>query len=87
MIRASRRAAWGSPSKGSEAFKQDFGRWLQLRQQATEALERAETSISKRQLAKDAGNRLASGVEDKAPAGYESQVDSYFKALATQKKP
>jgi hypothetical protein len=72
---------------GTEAFKQDFGKWMALRQQATDALERAEDSIAKRQLAKDSRTRLASGVEDKAPAGYEHQVDSYFKALATKKKP
>ena len=72
---------------GTEAFKQDFAKWQQLRQQATQALESAETSLSRRLLAKEARDRLASGVDDKPPAAYETQVDSYFKALATKKKP
>jgi hypothetical protein len=71
---------------GTEAFKQDFARWQQLRQQATLALASAAASIAKRQLAKEARDQFASGVDDKAPAAYEPQVDAYFKALATKKK-
>ena len=72
---------------GTEAFKQDFAKWEKLRNQATEALEKAETSISKRMQAKDARDRLASGVDDRPPAAYEAEVNSYFKALADRKKP
>jgi hypothetical protein len=74
-------------SPGTEAFKQDFAKWQQLSQQATQALERAADSLARRQLARDSRDRLASGVDDKPPASYESQVDAYFKALATKKKP
>jgi hypothetical protein len=70
---------------GTEAFKQDFSRWEQLRQQATQALETAETSLSKKLQEKEARDRLAAGADDKAPAAYQSQVDSYFKALAKKK--
>ena len=72
---------------GTEMFKQDFAKWQQLRTQATQALEKAETSLSKRLQEKEARDRLASGVDDKPPAAYEQQVDSYFKALAGKKKP
>src|SRR5207248_9703274 len=71
---------------GTEAFKQDFARWEQLRQQASQALESAETTLSKKLQEKEAHDRLAAGADDKPPAGYETQVDSYFKALATGRK-
>jgi hypothetical protein len=71
---------------GTEAFKQDFAKWDNLRRQATTALERVESSLSKKLQAQEAKDRLAAGVEDKAPAAYQKQVDSYFKALATKKK-
>jgi hypothetical protein len=74
----------GAP--GTEAFKQDFARWDNLRRQATTALDRLESSLSKKLQAQAAKDRLAAGVEDKAPAEYQRQVDSYFKALATKKK-
>ena len=71
---------------GTEAFKQDFAKWEALRKQVTLALDRAESSISQRLQARQARDRLAAGVDDKAPASYQQQVDSYFKALATKKK-
>jgi hypothetical protein len=72
---------------GTEAFKQDFAKWEALRRQATQALEAVEASLSKRIQAKESQDRLAAGVDDKAPAEYQRQVDSYFKALASKKKP
>jgi hypothetical protein len=67
---------------GTEAFKQDFAKWEELRRQATQALERAETNLSQKLQAKAAKDRLAAGVDDRPPAAYSQQVDSYFKALA-----
>jgi hypothetical protein len=67
---------------GTEAFKQDFATWEELRRQATEALARAESSLSRRLNAEASRDRLASGIEDRAPAEYQRQVDDYFKALA-----
>jgi hypothetical protein len=59
-----------------------------LRKQVTLALDRAESSITQRLQARQSGDRLAAGVDDKAPVDYQQLVDSYFKALATtQKKP
>ena len=75
----------GAP--GTEAFKQDFAKWDDLRRQATQALESVESSLSKRLQAKESRDRLAAGVDDKAPPAYQKQVDSYFKAIAGKKKP
>jgi hypothetical protein len=72
---------------GTEAFKQDFAKWQELRRQATQALDLAESTLSKKLQEKQAKDRLAAGVDDKAPPAYQQQVDSYFKALATRKKP
>jgi hypothetical protein len=67
---------------GTEAFKQDLSRWEELRQQITQVLDRAETSIAARLRARQSQDRLASGLDDRAPAEYQQHVDSYFKALA-----
>jgi hypothetical protein len=74
-------------SPGTEAFKQDFAKWQALRDGATRALERAESSLSKRLQQKASSDRLAAGIDDKAPAGYQRQVDRYFKALGNRKQP
>src|SRR5262249_49224557 len=72
---------------GTEAFKQEFSRWEERRRNATQALENVESTVSKKLQAKQAKERLAAGTDDKAPAGYEKQVDSYFKAIAGKKRP
>ena len=72
---------------GTEAFKQDYAKWEDLRRQATQALDKVESSLSKQLQDKAAKDRLAAGVDDKAPPEYRQQVDSYFKALASKKKP
>src|SRR5204862_2134959 len=72
---------------GTEAFKQDFAKWEEMRRQATQALETAESTLSRKLQAKQAKDRLAAGTDDKPPAGYQKQVDSYFKAIASKKKP
>jgi hypothetical protein len=71
---------------GTEAFKQDFAKWDQLRQQATQLLSRAETQLSKKLQQSDLRSRLAAGGDERPPAGYESQVEQYFRGLA-QRKP
>jgi hypothetical protein len=74
-------------SPGTEGFKQDFSRWQELREQATRALARVESSLSKRLQDKQAGDRLAAGIDDRVPAPYRSRVDDYFKAIASKKAP
>jgi hypothetical protein len=71
---------------GTEAFKQDFATWQALNRQASVALERAESTLSRKLQANQSKGRLASGVDDAAPLEYQSQVDAYFKALAGRKK-
>jgi hypothetical protein len=71
---------------GTEAFKQDFARWDTLKRQATVALEQAESTLAKKLQANASKDRLAAGVEDNAPPEYRKQVDSYFKAIAGNKR-
>jgi hypothetical protein len=72
-------------SPGTEAFKQDLRKWQTLSAEATRALDRAESALSNRLQEADASSRLASGIDDKPPAAYQSQVDRYFKALGNRK--
>jgi hypothetical protein len=72
---------------GTEPFKQDFAKWDELRKQVTLALDLAATELSRKLQARDARDRLAAGADDKPPASYQQQVDSYFKALAEKKTP
>ena len=72
---------------GTQGFKQDFARWQELTRQVTLALDAIESTAAKRLQEKTSKDRLASGADERAPAGYEQQVDSYFKALATRKRP
>ncbi len=67
---------------GTEAFKQDFGRWEALRRQADTALQQAESAVASRLQATPSHDRLAAGVDDAPPPAYRAQVDSYFKAIA-----
>jgi hypothetical protein len=67
---------------GTEAFKQDFAKWEQLRHQATQLLARAETELAKKLHAADARDRFAAGADDTPLPGYEQQVDQYYRGLA-----
>src|SRR5262249_22547164 len=49
---------------GTEAFKQDFAKWEDLRRAATTALDRAEASLALKIDGAAAKDRLAAGVED-----------------------
>src|SRR5262249_36969136 len=73
-------------SPGTEAFKQDFAKWEDLRREATVALESAQTAIAKKLQAKESKERLAAGADDHAPPEYRKPVDDYFKAIAARKK-
>jgi hypothetical protein len=72
-------------SPGTEAFKQDLSKWEQLRLQVSDALSRTESSIDRKLQVRNAKDRLPSGADDRAPAAYQPQVDTYFKALADRK--
>ena len=71
---------------GTEAFKQDFSRWQSLRDQATRALDRVSSNISERLSGKNGrGERASAGLADAAPLSYRTQIDAYFKAIASRK--
>ena len=72
---------------GTEGFKQDFARWQELTRQITLALDGVESALSKKLRETSSKDRLASGSDERAPAQYQEQVDSYFRALATRKRP
>jgi hypothetical protein len=72
---------------GSEGFKQDFAKWQELTREVTLALDETESTLSKRLQEKTSKDRLASGGDERPPAEYQQQVDAYFKALATWKRP
>jgi hypothetical protein len=74
-------------SPGNEGFKQDFSKWEALREQATAALSRVESSISNRLQQRLAADRLAAGIDDTPPEAYRTRVDDYFKAIASKKAP
>ena len=76
----------GLSAPGTEAFKQDFAKWEEMRRQATQVLDNVEASLSKKLQARQAHDRLAAGADDKAPAGYQKQVDEYFKAIAGRRR-
>src|SRR4029077_5171603 len=65
----------GVTSPGTEAFKQDFAKWEDLRRQATQALENIEASLTKKLTAKQSKDRLAAGADDAAPPEYRTRVD------------
>jgi DNA repair exonuclease SbcCD ATPase subunit len=71
---------------GTEAFKQDFAKWQEMKRQVSAALEQVESTLAKKLQERNAKDRLSAGADDQAPAAYQHQVDSYFKALATRKK-
>ena len=71
---------------GTEAFKQDFAKWQEMKRQVAAALEQVETTLAKKLQERNAKDRLSAGADDQAPSAYQQQVDSYFKALATRKK-
>jgi hypothetical protein len=72
---------------GTQGFKQDFSKWQELTRQVTLALDDIESTASRKLQEKTSKERLASGGDERAPAEYQEQVDSYFKALATRKRP
>jgi hypothetical protein len=72
----------GLSAPGTEAWKQDFARWEQLKVQVAAALERLETNSVARLRARDADARLNAGGSQAVPERYRELVDKYYRALA-----
>ena len=71
---------------GTEAFKQDFTRWDELRQDVAEALERLEASRSRLLSVEELRGRLSSGADESVPETYRALVEAYYKALAVSER-
>jgi hypothetical protein len=72
----------GLSAPGTEAWKQDFARWDELKVQIAAALERAERSAADRLRDRLAADRLNAGAAQTVPERYRQLVDRYFRSLA-----
>ena len=73
-------------SPGTEAFKQDFARWDELRGDVSEALERFEASRSNLLSGEELRGRLTSGADEWVPETYRALVEAYYEALAAAER-
>jgi hypothetical protein len=71
---------------GNEAFKQDFSKWESLRKGVDLALERYESSVSRRLAKKHAEDRLSAGGSERGPDAYDRLIARYYESLARTKK-
>ncbi len=72
---------------GTEAFKQDFARWDELRAEVGVALERFEASRERLLEAEELIGRLSAGADDRVPDAYRALVEAYYEALAVRRRP
>jgi hypothetical protein len=77
----------GLSAPGTEAWKQDFAKWEELKAQMEIALEKAETSLASQLREQESKDRLNAGATQAVPDAYRRLVDKYYKALASRKKP
>jgi hypothetical protein len=77
----------GLSAPGTEAWKQDFAKWEELKEQMEIALEKAETSLASQLREQESKDRLNAGATQAVPDAYRRLVDKYYKALASRKKP
>ena len=71
---------------GTEGFKSDFAKWQQLTRQATQVLDDVESRWRSGCRRRVEGIGLPRAPTKGSPPNISSQVDSYFKALATRKR-
>ena len=75
-----------SPSApGTEAFKQDYASWDELRRDVSLSLERLEASLSRQLEAQASEDRLNAGADQDMPEDYRALVSKYYQALAAKK--
>ena len=74
----------GQSAPGTEAWKQDFAKWDELRQQIAAALEKAETGTAARLREQRARDRLNAGAAQSVPDQYRRLVENYYRALASR---
>jgi hypothetical protein len=72
----------GRSAPGTEAWKQDFAKWDELKVQLAAALERAEQTTADRLRDQQANDRLNAGATQAVPEAYRRLVEKYYRALA-----
>jgi hypothetical protein len=72
---------------GTEAFKQDFARWDQLRRGVSGALERVEAVLSAKLNELESRGRLAADADDGAPESYRRQIARYYETITKKDRP
>jgi hypothetical protein len=72
----------GRSAPGTEAWKQDFARWDELKIQLAAALERAERTAADRLREQQSRDRLNAGTTQAVPEQYRKLVERYYRALA-----
>jgi hypothetical protein len=72
--------SWGAP--GTEAWKQDFGKWEALGKDVGRALERSESAVGERLSKSLAHDRLRAGASERVPDEYADRVARYYESLA-----
>jgi hypothetical protein len=76
----------GTSAPGTQAWKQDFAKWDELKRQMEVALEKAETSLASKLREQEAKDRLNAGATQAVPEHYRRLVDKYYRALAQRKR-
>ena len=72
----------GRSAPGTEAWKQDFAKWDELKVQMAAALERAERTAADALREQQANDRLNAGASQAVPEAYRRLVEKYYRALA-----
>lgn len=71
---------------GTEAFKQDFAKWEELKKNLLVALEQTESHLSDQLRARENRERLNAGRHDGVSDTYRALVDRYYQSLAAPRR-
>jgi hypothetical protein len=72
---------------GTEAFKQDFAKWEELKKNLLVALDQTESQLSDQLRARENRERLNAGRHDAVADTYKALVDRYYQSLAAPRSP
>jgi hypothetical protein len=71
---------------GTEAFKQDFAKWEELKKNLLVALEQTESQLSDQLRTRENRERLNAGRHDAVADTYRALVDRYYQSLAAPRR-
>jgi hypothetical protein len=71
---------------GTEAFKQDFAKWEELKKNLLVALEQTEAKLSDQLRTRESRERLNAGRHDGVADSYRTLVDRYYQSLAAPRR-